>query len=78
MAKKLPNSAEADAGLWTRRRILAFAPDDASIPAAEKVLKKIGQRGGLGTVEATSDGKGWWALCPSAQSNPSCQGITIL
>ncbi|MBA4067887.1 MAG: hypothetical protein C0501_30140 [Isosphaera sp.] len=45
--------------LFGRGRILALSPDDASIPAAEKVLKK----GGFGTVEATADGKGWWVVC---------------
>src|SRR5687768_4257707 len=59
MAKKIPN----DAGLWKKQRIIDFAPDDVSIPAAQKVLKK----GGFGTVEATADGKGWWVVC---------QGIT--
>lgn len=54
---------EAAGGIWTRERILALAPDEASIPAAQKVLKK----GGFGTVEATADGKGWWVVC---------QGIT--
>ena len=49
--------------LWSKKNILAYAPDEASIPAAQKVLKK----GGFGTVEATADGKGWWVVC---------QGIT--
>jgi uncharacterized protein (TIGR02996 family) len=45
--------------LWNKDSILAFAPDEASIPAAQKVLKK----GGFGTVETTADGKGWWVVC---------------
>src|SRR5262245_35296327 len=49
--------------IWSKQAILDFAPDEASIPAAQKVLKK----GGFGTVEATADGKGWWVVC---------QGIT--
>src|SRR5262245_25376327 len=61
--KNLPNNSDNDAGLWSRKRILDYAPDDVSIPAAQKVLKK----GGFGTVEATADGKGWWVVC---------QGIT--
>jgi len=49
--------------LWNAARIRGFAPDEASIPAAQKVLKK----GGFGAVEATADGRGWWVVC---------QGIT--
>ncbi len=51
--------SDAKGDLFRRDRILALSPDDASIPAAEKVLKK----GGFGTVEATADGKGWWVVC---------------
>jgi uncharacterized protein (TIGR02996 family) len=60
MAKAKPTSGS---DIWSRQNILDFAPDEASIPAAEKVLKK----GGFGTVETTADGKGWWVVC---------QGIT--
>lgn len=45
--------------IWTRGHVESLAPDAASIPAAEKVLKK----GGFGTVEATIDGRGWWVVC---------------
>jgi hypothetical protein len=60
----MANVAQASCNdIWDKRNIVAFAPDEASIPAAQKVLKK----GGFGTVEATADGKGWWVVC---------QGIT--
>jgi uncharacterized protein (TIGR02996 family) len=60
MAKAKPNkSATAASDIWSKQNILEFAPDEASIPAAEKVLKK----GGFGKVEATTDGKGWWVVC---------------
>ncbi len=55
--QKQPDEAAND--LWSKESILDFAPDEASIPAAEKVLKK----GGFGKVEATADGKGWWVVC---------------
>jgi uncharacterized protein (TIGR02996 family) len=58
MAKAKKPEADGD-DLWTRQSVLAFAPDEASIPAAEKVLKK----GGFGKVEASADGKGWWVVC---------------
>jgi uncharacterized protein (TIGR02996 family) len=45
--------------VWTKEHVKSLAPDAASIPAAEKVLKK----GGFGTVEATADGRGWWVVC---------------
>ena len=45
--------------IWSKVHVMSLAPDDASIPAAEKVLKK----GGVGTVEATVDGRGWWVVC---------------
>jgi uncharacterized protein (TIGR02996 family) len=58
-SKPLPDADEPGEAIWQKKRILAFAPDDASIPAAQKVLKK----GGFGEVEATADGKGWWVVC---------------
>ena len=45
--------------IWSKSHVQSLAPDGASIPAAEKVLKK----GGFGTVEATVDGRGWWVVC---------------
>ncbi len=60
---KTGQSAASDSDIWSKQNILDFAPDEALIPAAQKVLKK----GGFGTVEATADGKGWWVVC---------QGIT--
>jgi uncharacterized protein (TIGR02996 family) len=59
MAKrKLPSLAD-QSDLFSRANVVALAPDQASIPAAEKVLKK----GGFGKVEASADGKGWWVVC---------------
>ena len=60
---KTGQSAASGNDIWNKQSIFDFAPDDASIVAALKVLKK----GGFGTVEATADGKGWWVVC---------QGIT--
>src|SRR5438132_13219410 len=58
MAKrKQPATGGSD--IWGRANILPYAPDEATIPAAEKVLKK----GGFGKVEASADGKGWWVVC---------------
>lgn len=45
--------------VWTVEHVASLAPDEASIPAARKVLKK----GGFGTVEPTGDGRGWWVVC---------------
>jgi uncharacterized protein (TIGR02996 family) len=54
MAKAKPNT-----DIWTHEHVRSLAPDAASIPAAQKVLKK----GGFGTVEPTGDGRGWWVVC---------------
>jgi uncharacterized protein (TIGR02996 family) len=59
MAKVKQNKSATASDIWSKHNILAFAPDEASIPAAEKVLKK----GGFGKVEATTDGRGWWVVC---------------
>jgi len=56
---KAKSSDSPPADIFSRKHIIELSPDDASIPAAEKVLKK----GGFGTVEATTDGKGWWVVC---------------
>lgn len=48
---------------WNLARIEAQAPDEASIKAARKLLKK----GGFTAVERRADGSGWWA---------NCQGLT--
>ncbi len=45
--------------IWTAAHVKSLAPDAASVPAAQKVLKK----GGFGTVEPTADGRGWWVVC---------------
>jgi uncharacterized protein (TIGR02996 family) len=58
MAKRRLPLADRD-DLFSRANVVALAPDEASIPAAEKVLKK----GGFGKVEASADGKGWWVVC---------------
>ncbi len=44
---------------WTANHVKSLAPDAASIPAAQKVLRK----GGFGTVEPTADNRGWWVVC---------------
>jgi uncharacterized protein (TIGR02996 family) len=51
--------AKTQDDIWTTAHVKSLAPDEASIPAAQKVLKK----GGFGTVEPTSDGRGWWVVC---------------
>jgi uncharacterized protein (TIGR02996 family) len=51
--------AKAQIDIWTKGHVKSLAPDEASIPAAEKVLKK----GGFGTVEPTEDNRGWWVVC---------------
>lgn len=51
--------AKKDTDVWTKPHVESLAPDDVSIPAALKVLKK----GGFGTVEPTADGRGWWVVC---------------
>ncbi|MBN9122595.1 MAG: TIGR02996 domain-containing protein [Planctomycetes bacterium] len=45
--------------VWTAAHVRSLAPDAASVPAAQQVLKK----GGFGTVEPTGDGRGWWVVC---------------
>jgi uncharacterized protein (TIGR02996 family) len=59
MARARREQLRVEGDAFNRQSILAAAPDEASIPAAQKVLKK----GGFGTVEATADGKGWWVVC---------------
>jgi uncharacterized protein (TIGR02996 family) len=44
---------------WDVQKIEAKAPDDKSVKAARKVLKK----GGIRKVEPRADGQGWWAVC---------------
>lgn len=52
-------SIPAAADLWNLKRIEQLAPDEASVVAARKVLKK----GGFEKIERTADGRGWWAYC---------------
>lgn len=52
-------SIPAAADLWNVQRIEQLAPDEASVVAARKVLKK----GGFEQIERTADGRGWWAYC---------------
>ena len=59
MARRKAHPLPDPTDLFARANIVAFSPDEASIPAAEKVLKK----GGFGKVEASADGKGWWVVC---------------
>jgi uncharacterized protein (TIGR02996 family) len=44
---------------WDVQKIEAKAPDEKSVKAARKVLKK----GGIRKVEPRADGQGWWAVC---------------
>lgn len=44
---------------WDVKQIEAQAPDEASLPAARKVLRK----GGFERIESRADGTGWWAVC---------------
>lgn len=44
---------------WDVKQIEAQAPDDNSVDAARKVLRK----GGFERVESRADGSGWWAVC---------------
>ena len=44
---------------WDVTQIEAQAPDEASVTAARKVLRK----GGFERIESRADGTGWWAVC---------------
>jgi len=52
-----PSKPPADP--WDVQKIEAKAPDEKSVKAARKVLKK----GGIRKVEPRADGQGWWAVC---------------
>ena len=56
MARKQPKPPDDP---WDVQKIEAKAPDEASVKAARKVLKK----GGFGKVEPRADGEGWWVRC---------------
>ncbi len=55
----MPKTKNTDTTAWTKQYVESLAPDEASLPAARKVLKK----GGFGTVEPTTDNRGWWVVC---------------
>jgi uncharacterized protein (TIGR02996 family) len=56
VARKQP---QPPADPWDVQAIEAKAPDEKSVRAARKVLKK----GGFGKVEPRADGQGWWVKC---------------